>query len=98
MYLSKLDVTENLVNETVDYVVKNINQYFDANKEIVDFCVCKGCLLDITALTLNTVKGGYRLLGRHAHKELEQVSKINEEILFAIAEAILLVQKRPHHE
>lgn len=96
--LTKQDVVNMLVDENVDYVVKQLNLYLDQHKGAIEFCVCSRCLLDIVALTLNGTRSRYRLLGRHAHKELDHVRQINQEILVSLEEAIPLVQKRPHHE
>ncbi len=96
--LTKKNVLNMLVDENVDYVVKELNHYMDENKEQIDFCVCSRCLLDIVALTLNGSPSHYRLLGRHAHKELEHVKRIHQEIRVSLEKAVPLVQKRPHHE
>lgn len=96
MHITKHDVCENLTNESIDYVVKLLNEYLDTHD--VDICCCKSCLIDVVALTLNDVNSRYRLLGRHAHKEIEQVKRIHSEINVAIEKAIPLVKDRPHHE
>ena len=97
--LMKEDISSLLVDENIDYVLRELNNYLSHKaKDEVNFCDCWDCLLDITALTLNKSRSRYRLLGRHAHKEWDDVRLVCRDIEKSIKEAIAIVKARPHHE
>ena len=89
---------ELLVNEAERLVFEEMDKQL--NKETAaDACRCKDCILDIAALSLNSIKPHYRvsLLGRvYAHSIDED--KYIKAIAKSVSIAISKITDNPSHE
>ncbi|OED34582.1 hypothetical protein AB834_06660 [PVC group bacterium (ex Bugula neritina AB1)] len=95
--LDKKEILSLIMDENVHYVLKEFSRYVEDYPSPIDFCLCSNCVLDVIALTLNSSPSHYRCLGRHAHREMEEVQRICHDVRVAMKKAIVLVKKRPHH-
>jgi len=89
---------ENLINEAERMVLQELEKQIDA-PENTGVCFCQECILDMTALALNTVKPFYRvsLLGSlyaHVIDDSEYAVQIHEAVIAAIGK----IQKNPSHD
>lgn len=94
--VSIYEVQDELINENTKIIFAVIDQYQRQNKIV---CSCKECILDIAAITLNTIKPRYSvsLIGEF-YKTPEAIKAFAEEIETALEKAIAIVKERPHHE
>lgn len=89
---------ENLINETERFVLEQMEtQLEDEGAE--DICKCQDCVLDMSALALNSLKPHYRvsLIGTvYAQTILE--GEYAEEVKVAVSSAIAKIANNPSHD
>jgi len=89
---------ENLVNETERLVLEQMEVQLekDASKDI---CKCQDCVLDMTALALNTLKPHYRvsLIGT-VYAQATLANEYSEEVKSAVSDAIKKIAENPSHD
>jgi competence protein ComFB len=89
---------DNLKNEAENLVFRELNRQLEVYSSPI--CLCNDCVVDMAAMSLNTVKPLYRvsLLGgmytSNAMDEKEYATKIRE----AVFNAIEKVSKNPSHD
>ncbi|MGA1861957.1 late competence development ComFB family protein [Deferribacter thermophilus] len=80
--------------------IKNINEkrvwdllvtFYEQNEE---YCTCRDCILDVAAITLNSIPPHYQVSDDLTHA-IDKIS--DDEILKVIEEAAKRVSKFPHH-
>ena len=89
---------ENLVNETERIVLEQMEIQLQQESS-VDICKCEDCVLDMTALALNSLKPHYRvtLIGTiYAHTIDE--GKYAEEVKRVVTSAINKIAANPSHD
>lgn len=89
---------ENLVNETERIVLEQMEVQLEL-KAFVDVCKCQDCVLDMTALALNSLKPRYRvtLIGTvYAQKRLE--GEYIEKVKDVVALSIRKIADNPSHD
>jgi len=83
-------------------MLKNVNEnraweilpvFLDNN---TDLCVCRSCILDLMAITLNTLPPCYHSEEHNISAARNKVS--DEEIYRKMKEASIIVKKRPRHD
>ncbi|BAI81421.1 conserved hypothetical protein [Deferribacter desulfuricans SSM1] len=80
--------------------IKNINEkrvwelLINFYEEHPEFCTCRDCVLDVAAITLNTIPPHYQV-SDDISTAIKKIS--DEEILKVILEAAIRVSKYPHH-
>ncbi|MEA1910996.1 MAG: late competence development ComFB family protein [Spirochaetota bacterium] len=89
---------ENLINETERIVLEQmeIQLELESSKNI---CKCQDCVLDMTALALNSLKPHYRvsLIGTiYANTVLDD--KFAEEVKASVAASIKKIADNPSHD
>ena len=88
---------ELLENEAEQIVLTELERQLQYLPEYV--CTCKECVLDITALALNSIKPLYRvhLMGKIFTQMAMDESAYAESVRNAVSEAIEKVHKNPFH-
>jgi len=89
---------ENLINETERIVLEQMETQLELESS-KDICKCQDCVLDMTALALNSLKPHYRvsLIGTvYAHAVLD--NEIAEEVKIAVAASIKKIADNPSHD
>jgi len=89
---------ENLVNETERLVLEQMEIQLEQDVSR-DICKCQDCVLDMTALALNSLKPHYRvsLIGTvYAHVALDEKYAI--EVKSAVSDAIKRIASNPSHD
>lgn len=89
---------ENLVNETERIVLEQMETQLEleSSKQI---CKCQDCVLDMTALALNSLKPHYRvsLIGTvYAHSLLDD--NFAEQVETAVGDAVKKIADNPSHD
>lgn len=59
-------------------------------------CRCRDCILDAAAIALNDLKPRYQVYSFHENAP-EDEGAVEREVEKAVAKALELVRKRPHH-
>ncbi|MDA3940347.1 MAG: late competence development ComFB family protein [Spirochaetia bacterium] len=89
---------ENLVNESERLVLEQMEVQLEMD-DSKDICKCQDCVLDMTALALNTLKPHYRvsLIGTvYAQATLENL--YSDEVKSAVSDAIKKIADNPSHD
>ena len=89
---------ENLINETERIVLEQMEIQLE-EKGSEEICKCQDCVLDMTALALNSLKPRYRvyLIGTvYAQTQLDD--GIAEEVKIAVSSAIKKIADNPSHD
>jgi competence protein ComFB len=89
---------ENLTNETERIVLEHMEDQLE-KEDLKDICKCQDCVLDMTALALNSLKPQYRvsLFGTiYAQSVLNQ--QYTEEVKKAVSSAIKKIADNPSHD
>ncbi len=89
---------ENLVNETERIVLEQMEIQLE-QKESEEICKCQDCVLDMTALALNSLKPRYRvsLIGTiYAQTVLKD--EYTDEVKVAVSKAIKKIADNPSHD
>lgn len=89
------DAFENLVNESLEAVLEEVELFFNKYPEKVT-CDCDECILDVICIALNKTPSRYRtsLMGRIFDRSDESfLGKIREAVAFAMDK----VAKNPSH-
>jgi len=89
---------ENLINETERIVLEQMERQLEleSSKHI---CKCQDCVLDMTALALNSLKPHYRvsLIGTvYANAVLD--GEFAEEVKIAVAASVKKIADNPSHD
>jgi len=87
-----------LKNEAEIMVIREMEHQLNAGHEAL--CRCNECVVDIAAISLNTVKPLYRfsLLGTLYASQVINEQAYADSIKKAVADAIKKVQKNPAHD
>ena len=89
---------DNLVNETERIVLEQMEIQLQ-QEDAKDICKCQDCVLDMTALALNSLKPHYRvsLIGTvYAHTIDE--GEYAEEVKMVVSSAINKIAANPSHD
>ncbi len=89
---------ENLVNETERIVLEQLEMQLQ-QEDAKDICKCQDCILDMTALALNSLEPHYRvsLIGSvYAHSIDE--GEYAKEVKNVVASAIRKIAENPSHD
>ncbi len=89
---------ENLINETERMVMEQMEKQLQDEKAD-EICKCEDCVLDMTALALNSLKPHYRvsLIGTVYAQNLDN-SEYAQEVEHAVAGAIEKIAANPSHD
>jgi len=87
-----------LKNEAEVMVIKEIENQLNSNA--IEVCKCNECIVDMAAITLNTVKPLYRfsLLGTLYASQAMTEQSYSDSIKEAVAMAIKKVKNNPAHD
>ncbi|MDR1894889.1 MAG: late competence development ComFB family protein [Spirochaetales bacterium] len=88
----------NLVNETEELVFEELEYQLDQDWT-ENICRCEDCLLDMAALSLNSLEPRYRvsLLGSLYASALHDDEQAREEVRQAVIQAISKIHENPAH-
>jgi len=94
--VSIYEVQDELINENIKIVFPLIDKYQKENKIP---CSCKDCMLDIAAITLNSLKPRYHvsLIGDF-YQTIKSINEYKKKVEETLKKAIARVSERPHHE
>ncbi len=89
---------ENLVNETERIVLEQMEIQLEM-KGSEDICKCQDCVLDMTALALNSLTPRYRvsLIGT-VYAQTFSEGEYAEEVKVAVSSAIKKIADNPSHD
>ncbi len=89
---------ENLVNETERIVLEQMEMQLQ-EEAFRDVCKCQDCVLDMTALALNSLKPHYRvsLIGTVYAQTIDE-GKYSEEVKKVVASVIEKIAANPSHD
>lgn len=84
-------------------VLRNVNEsrVWDIFSEYVehsgdtDICTCSICVLDVVAITLNSIPSHYQTIGASLDEARDKVP--DKLIIRAVASAVTKVKENPHH-
>jgi len=87
-----------LKNEAENLVIREIEEQLKYEPE--DMCRCNECIVDIAAMTLNSVKPLYRfsLLGTLYASQAMTEKNYADSVKFEVAKAIRRVRSNPGHD
>jgi len=87
-----------LKNEAENLVILELEQQLEKGHK--DLCRCNECIVDIAAISLNTVKPLYRfsLLGTLYASQAMTEQAYADSVKKAVQEAIIKVKKNPAHD
>jgi len=87
-----------LKNEAEVIVIREIEQQLKSGHE--DMCRCNDCIVDIAAISLNTVKPLYRfsILGTLYASQAMTEKSYADSVKKAVIDAIKKVKKNPAHD
>ena len=89
---------EHLVNEAEKLVLEELDRQLDTYSK--PMCRCNDCIVDMAAMSLNTVKPLYRVTllgGLYAASAMDQKSYASS-VREAVFKAIEKIRKNPSHE
>ncbi len=89
---------ENLINETERIVLEQMEHQLE-DERADEICKCEDCVLDMTALALNSLKPHYRvsLIGTVYAQNLDN-SDYAKEVELAVSKAIEKIASNPSHD
>ena len=93
--VSIYEVKDDIINENL----KEVYLLFDKlQKDGKIPCSCRECVLDVVAITLNSLPPRYyvSLMGEFFSKP-EAIKDYKNDVKIAMKKAITIVKKRPHH-